>query len=243
VQTILPTGTAIHPVSLPVAPPPTIPDDRHVRGPEDEPPFNPADDRRVRRRAFRAQLLGALGILLVVGFAAVTVGRAWLRSLPSLAWPASLLRREQPLMPTPLGPRDEPVLPAPSQEPPAVVPPPEAMRPVQESAPPAEPALVPKEALPAEQAVPAVRAPAEPRRSPRGAAREPTDSLRVRPEPAPEPAPPETTTPEELPAPPAIDPASPLAPPAGEAPAEPPPPSVDESRVPTDEGRHVFDGA
>jgi hypothetical protein len=197
VQPTPPISTAVQPIPLPVAPPPTIPDEHYHWGTDDEPPFDVDEDRRARRRALLARLLGVLGILLTLGFAAVTVGRTWLRSLPSVVWPASLPTPEPPALPSPLAPLDEPVLPAPSLEPAPAIPP------VEVAPPPAPSAML--ESAPPEMASTVERP--EPARG------------RPAPRPEPETSPPDRTTPEDLPAAPTVDPASPLAPPAGEAPA------------------------
>lgn len=219
-----PIVTAVQPVPMPGAPPPTIPDEPVGRVPEDEPPFDVDGDRRARRRAFFARALGVLGILLTAAFAFVTVGRAWLRSLPSVVWPASLLAPERPSLPEPLGPKDEPVLPPAPIEP--------TLSPPAEAAPPA-PAMTAAPTSPPslEPSAPAAAPRKEPPRSERP--RSPENRKRIAPAdravPPAEPTPDRGMTPEELPAPPTADPGAPESPPAGEAP-----------QIPADEGNTIF---
>jgi hypothetical protein len=222
VQPTPPFATPLQPQPYPVAPPPTIPDERYDRVEGDEVPFEPQNNRRSRRRrAFLARILGVLGILLTAALAFVTVGRAWVGSLPSIIWPSSLLRPEHPSLPSPLGPRNEPVLPS-APEPPPLVPPMEAEAAPGELTPVVPPAEL--ETAPAEP-IPTVRTPSppvekQPSRGRRPVQRETSEALPLPGDPkAPvETAPDQGMTPEELPARPTVDPASPEAPPAGEAP-------------------------
>jgi hypothetical protein len=214
-----PFATALQPQSLPFAPPPTVPDAPHpyddVEG--DEVSIHDGGRRRSRRRIV-ARVIGVLGILLTVGFAAATVGRAWVGTLPSSLWPSSLLQRHQPAMPSPIGPRDEPVLPSVPIEPPLV--------PSMKAAPFAP--ATPREAVEsAPSTEPADRTPAAPAegqqpeaRPVRGDRREAVPSP-ADPSPPVESTPDQGMTPELLPAPPTVDPASPDAPPAGVAPEVP----------------------
>lgn len=228
-----PFVNAAQPLPVPVAPPPTIPDDLHYAGVEDDAAFDALADRRARRRALFARLLGVLGILVTLGFAAVTVGRAWLGSLPSLVWPSKLERPEVPVLPGPLGPRNEPVLPAPSVEPPPVPP--------SEAAPPA--AVESRESAQPEASSPervmSVPPTTEPTASQPQPLRPRTDpARRAAPLPAEPTLPPERApsrpSPEDQPAAPTVDPSSPQAPPAGEASPH------DAPRVPADEGNTIF---
>jgi hypothetical protein len=220
---VQPTPTAFQPQPYPVAPPPTIPDEHYERVEGDEVPIDIEGDRSSRRRAIFARVVGVLLILMTAALAFVTVGRAWVGSLPSVIWPSSLLRPEPPSLPSPLRPGDdEPVRPAAPAEPP-LVPPMEALpiapttttSPVQTEAPPAEAAARPAPTPPVEK---------KPRaQSRRPVQREASEAVPPPAEPSPpvESEPDRGMTPEELPARPTVDPASPEAPPAGEAPVSP----------------------
>jgi hypothetical protein len=223
-EAVQPTPSAFQPQPFPVAPPPTIPDEYYDRVEGDEVPIDWDRERSSRRRALFARVVGVLLILMTAALAFVTVGRAWVRSLPSDVWPASLLRREQPVLPTPLRPEDEPVAPSAPAEPP-VLPPMQTLPTARATAAPEETtvpmdtgARAPAEVLPPRQPAPAVE---EPRSRPRRPVQKETSEAVPAPaDPTPpvEAAPPDQgMTPEELPARPSVDPSSPESPPAGEA--------------------------
>jgi hypothetical protein len=247
VQPTPPFSTAVQPIPPPVALPPTIPDDHHGYVTGDERPVDGRHRRRARRRALFARVLGVLGILFTLALAFMTVGRAWLRSFPSVTWPALLKSPDQRELPAPVAPSNEPVLPSPPREP-LIVPPHEATpgassleseptltEPSAADATPTEPTA--KEAAPPEPSVKESATPSS--RRVQGRRTEPTratprEQSDVTPKLSEPPMPLEDTsdrpmTPDELPGPPSVDPAAPESPPAGEA-----------NQVPPDEGNQLF---
>jgi hypothetical protein len=224
VQPIPQFTTAVQPIPPPVALPPTVSDeDNHGYVAGDDVPLDASGDRRARRRAIFARVLGVLGILATAAFAFVTVGRAWVSSLPSVVWPRSL--SDRPELPQPLRPTDEPPLPAAPIEPP-LVPPSEAAPPT----PPAVPERILPEVPPKEPVV--VPPPSNPQSDAQRthSGRRPTTRERSQAMPAPtappmpaESKPDRGLEPEELPAPPSVDPAAPESP-----------------QIPADEGNAVF---